>query len=1082
MIMISSRNDSLSALARNLYLEQNSNDHQKHTNILININIVLNRKMNYTKEEYLALAGREGSLVKLLEKRTCPSQCLIESLKALQHLTYSEPEVLSKAKQTNELTYPSEVTNSIQRITIDLLKHDYDHLLLNEVDKMHLLVSSLVILYNLIVCVPEEVLGNIILNASHPYAFYKIPGVKEPSVFNLEVEPLLKECQITTVDEDLSRAYTNRNRRKRLRRKKAQPIRSSILEKESFTNSFKEQSVIPLATPPLALSLSTLSLKPQWLKESNSYTSCIKTSKNSQIGVIKVASATENAVKWAQNSPGSAYEEMSERETTLSSEKFVGKSDKEKMQDLEAKVRNSALLTINAVVYKAGRQNKFGYWPQLMCQTPSLMTCILRDPSPSARMSALQVINTFLMDSQQVLHMAVDDDLNGSYTTLGRQIGMSIRELHRSLALALLSEKSPSLLVRIMKTFELLLENVKYCNLKPGLLTKVITHVKYFLRYKDAVVRANAFSVMVSFLMIKPKVKEIEDLLTKYRSNIPNLKDLSRLHSTTLHFFEELPGEDSLYEDETSEESFSSSDSCADEGKDTEETMVSWIVQRCVDSLLFHKGDNYGIYIQVQLQSLKVLSALVSEHFKLIKGSLPLIQHVILECCEAKPFHDGLVSNNTSLNSVAQDSSLSSSDPDVVIEHAFILLGSLLSSVKLQLEGQVNSGILEENGVTVDLVLQLWLWTIKKPLQVLFNITNSIEAVGEEILNQILITVRYLLLSETIALKLVGIRVMAIIASYQPVTESCAGPPLVLITIDVACKFLSPEYGSVNKDRLLASWAIANVFSSMQTYRETAQTIGLDPLMTKENMIRILKTVTAGCRDKDKIKPHCVRCLGYAIAFIDSEMAKHSEIEDLICSSTETLIECSISGSNMRMRWNACHALRNILGNYKLMKEKSSWRSSILMNLSFLVESSKNYKVRIQACSAICSLGTRQSFGEEYFTVWKSFLKGLEDSQNIPDYQEIQHRNDLMYQLNLGICHLICLLELEDLELITENLLLYQDVIKELLVKTHESLPPEQVSSILKAAEKISILIDADVLTSVQSQGLNALQDVFSAV
>lgn len=50
---------------------------------------------------------------------------------------------------------------------------------------------------------------------------------------------------------------------------------------------------------------------------------------------------------------------------------------------------------------------------------------------------------------------------------------------------------------------------------------------------------------------------------------------------------------------------------------------------------------------------------------------------------------------------------------DVVIEHAFILLGSLLSSVKLQLEGQVNSGILEENGVTVDLVLQLWLWTIK---------------------------------------------------------------------------------------------------------------------------------------------------------------------------------------------------------------------------------------------------------------------------------------------------------------------------------------------------------------------------------
>lgn len=40
-------------------------------------------------------------------------------------------------------------------------------------------------------------------------------------------------------------------------------------------------------------------------------------------------------------------------------------------------------------------------------------------------------------------------------------------------------------------------------------------------------------------------------------------------------------------------------------------------------------------FSQVQLQSLKVLNALVSEHLSLIHQSLPLIQHVIGVCSEA---------------------------------------------------------------------------------------------------------------------------------------------------------------------------------------------------------------------------------------------------------------------------------------------------------------------------------------------------------------------------------------------------------------------------------------------------------------
>ena len=136
-------------------------------------------------------------------------------------------------------------------------------------------------------------------------------------------------------------------------------------------------------------------------------------------------------------------------------------------------------------------------------------------------------------------------DSSTSFTSLGKQLGSSLRELHRCLVLSLLSEKLSVILVRVLQTLELLMENVQYSNLKSGLLTKVITHVKYFLRCKgesflnsfqnieftfhlptEATVRANAYSLMVSFLMIKPQSEEIREILTKYQAPAP--KELVR--------------------------------------------------------------------------------------------------------------------------------------------------------------------------------------------------------------------------------------------------------------------------------------------------------------------------------------------------------------------------------------------------------------------------------------------------------------------------------------------------------------------------------------------------------------------------
>ena len=68
--------------------------------------------------------------------------------------------------------------------------------------------------------------------------------------------------------------------------------------------------------------------------------------------------------------------------------------------------------------------------------------------------------------------------------------------------------------------------------------------------------------------------------------------------------------------------------------------------------------------------------------------------------------------------------------------------------------------------------------------------------------------------------------------------------------------------------------------------------------------------------------------------------------------------------------------------------------------LGCLVESFKNYKVRIQACSALCGVAGRQEYGTEYLGVWRALLRGLDNAQNIVDYQEIRHRDELINQVS----------------------------------------------------------------------------------
>lgn len=195
--------------------------------------------------------------------------------------------------------------------------------------------------------------------------------------------------------------------------------------------------------------------------------------------------------------------------------------------------------------------------------------------------------------------------------------------------------------------------------------------------------------------------------------------------------------------------------------------------------------------------------------------------------------------------------------------------------------------------------------------------------------------------------------------------------------------------------KIKASWSLGNL-------SDVLVLSGPDPNcddIPDDLLLNLLKGGLKIANDHEKVKANAARALGNLLQLITPTLIQQKEFSEITDSAIDVLIKNSTTGTNMKSRWNSCYAMGNILKNSCLYCDNETRSTKMFATLMDLVMNFRNFKVRINAALALSCSKTRQFYNPCYFMVWKSLLRALENTQSVEDFNEYNHRDNLVDQV-----------------------------------------------------------------------------------
>ncbi|GIY47714.1 hypothetical protein CDAR_124091 [Caerostris darwini] len=252
--------------------------------------------------------------------------------------------------------------------------------------------------------------------------------------------------------------------------------------------------------------------------------------------------------------------------------------------------------------------------------------------------------------------------------------------------------------------------------------------------------------------------------------------------------------------------------------------------------------------------------------------------------------------------------------------------------------------------------------------------------------------------------------------------------------------------------RFKASWSLGNLCDALF--------VNEDEILRNEAIsLTFFYSIGMACvqfsKDCDRVKANAVRALGILLNYIPEDFMGFDMMSALIQESCEVL-KSALSSNFMKVCWNSCYALGNMLRNTNLLLH--CHLNLDVFDCLLNVLKSPNFKVRISAAQALTTLTSREQYGDHLIIIWQNLISTLLSTSSDVNFKEMKHQENLLDQLCYSLCHLASLLTLEDILKINSSIVNSQEVLLISMWKFGSRLCKEKDSVLHTAIDKINSL------------------------
>ncbi|KAF7206570.1 HEAT repeat-containing protein 6 [Nothobranchius furzeri] len=697
-----------------------------------------------------------------------------------------------------------------------------------------------------------------------------------------------------------------------------------------------------------------------------------------------------------------------------------------KLRLYHGRVRQAALHCMLAVVKAVEKRTLYGYWSSFIPDSPTggpppltLLTIILKDPLPKVRLCALQVLSAILDSSRQFLAVAEDTTSpRTSYTPFSLTLATAIRELHRSLSLALVAETSPQTLTQVIKCLAFLVSNAPYHRLRPGLLGQLWKQIRPYVRHRDATVRVSVLTLYGALVTTQAPLPEVQLLLQQPEESGCSVPGSFTPQDSSLSWRQRSGTASPARAPAASSQQSSCTQSprlpqTPGEG----ESSPPWLLQLCVllvtqprENQSDSEGAGGGSALEpppVRLAALQVLSYLVRGYFSLTQSSMGDIGQVSARC-------------------------LGETDSSIQL-HGAKLLEEFGTGVILQYRAESN--IPESSRIPVYQVVQFWSEVLSGPLNralqneqdpvLQASACDTLASILPQAFAQLpdktqLMCITMLLgltYVENYLVKMAAVRALGVYVLFPCLRED------VMFVADTANIILAAIEDRSRNVRSKAAWSLANLTDTLIV---NMQSVGVDFQEELSDMLllKMLQAATQASTDKDKVKSNAVRVLGNLLHFLRDSQMTRSAFQRPLEDAVRALIRTVLSDATMKVRWNACYALGNAFRNPTLPLDSAPWSHDAFSALCHVVTSCENFKVRIKSAAALAVPARRDCYGDakRFGCIWHSLAMALENSEDTNDFLEYRYSASLRHTLSQALLHLLSVSELQDMPVLSTSL------------------------------------------------------------